>query len=435
MRSKWEKLWIGCLLVIWGCTILTACATKEPTVIQTEEEEPVTLTIYAQYADEDTKFPYDYAAKKLKEAYPNVNLVLDIQAQDDGQKLQTYAITGNLPDIYQAGKQQIEAFKESGNIMLLNNVVESTGFDEKVSEEAKNILYDEQGNVYAFPYAGNEVVLWYYNKDLFDKYGLTVPKTFEELLTVIKVFQEHDVIPMALFGKEKWITTAFYDVIATRYESGGINSLDNGEVKELNEGYRKAAQVISELAAAGMFPQNVTNLNYDQAAELFYSGKAAMMLNGQWEMESAYQKMGDSVDWMYYPSYSEEAYEAGKEAWAGGGTIGGYAVNPNSSNCELAAKVAAFIAEKYCEAKYLYRSNPFVTVKITKEPVNSFNGMTTRLLEATKDVSYTRFTWGLSNAIFKTEIEDQTQLLLTAQYSQEEFCEEMNKILEDMQTE
>lgn len=427
----WEKFILAGACIVFGSLCLTSCGKNEQEADATAEEE-IKLSIYAQYADEDTKFPYDYAVEKLKEAYPNVSLVLDVQAQDDGQKLQTYAVTGNLPDIYQAGKQQIESFKESGNIMVLNKIVKTTGFDEKINEDARNILYDEDGNVYAFPYAGNEVVVWYYNKELFEKYDLEVPKTFDELYHVVEVFQQNDIIPMALFGKEKWITTAFYDVIATRYDSGGIKSLDGGQITTLNDGYIEAAKVIRKLAYAGMFPQNVTNLNYDQAAELFYSGKAAMMLNGQWEMASAYQKMGDAVDWMYYPSYSESAYETGKNAWAGGGTIGGYAVNPNSAHSELAAEVAAFIAEKYCEAKFLYRSNPFVTVKISKEPVNQFNEMTNRLLDATRDVTYTRFSWGLSNAIFKTEIEDQTQLLLTSQYTEQEFCEEMEHLLSDL---
>jgi len=37
-------------------------------------EEEATLRIYAQYSDDDTKVPYDYAVKQLAIAYPNVKL-------------------------------------------------------------------------------------------------------------------------------------------------------------------------------------------------------------------------------------------------------------------------------------------------------------------------------------------------------------------------
>ncbi|MBE5780195.1 MAG: sugar ABC transporter substrate-binding protein, partial [Clostridiales bacterium] len=40
------------------------------------EGEQITLKIYAQYADDDTKIPYDYAVEELKKAYPNVTLEL-----------------------------------------------------------------------------------------------------------------------------------------------------------------------------------------------------------------------------------------------------------------------------------------------------------------------------------------------------------------------
>ncbi|WP_180272604.1 ABC transporter substrate-binding protein [Konateibacter massiliensis] len=402
---------------------------KEPEIAENEE---VTLRIYAQYADDETKFPYDYAVEKLKEAYPNIKLELDIQAQDDGDKLQTYAVTGNLPDIYQAGRQQIHSFKTSGNIMILNDAAKSTGFLDKVSENAESILYDTDGNIYAFPYAGNEVVVWYYNKALFEEYNLEVPKTYEELLTVIKVFKENGIIPMALFGKEKWVTTAFYDIIATRFEREGIDKLDKGNERMLSDGYAQAAEIVSQMAHAGLFSDNVTSITYDQASELFYSGKAAMMINGQWEMESAYKAMGEDVDWMYYPSYDLESYESTKDVWVGGGTIGGYAVNPNSPNSELAVEVAAFLAEKYCEAKYIYQSNPFVTLDISDNPINPFNNMTKRLLEETKEASYTRFTWGLSNADFKKAIEEQSQLLLIPQYTSEEFINQMNQVLDKL---
>src|SRR5665647_1992924 len=84
-------------------------------------EEEATLKIYAQYSDDDTKVPYDYAVEQMAIAYPNVKLELEVQAQDDGQKLMTYAATGNLPDIFQVSSAQIENFKESGNIMVLND--------------------------------------------------------------------------------------------------------------------------------------------------------------------------------------------------------------------------------------------------------------------------------------------------------------------------
>ena len=373
----------------------------------------------------------DKAAKDVVEPTADpVTLELDIQAQDDGQKLQTYAATGNLPDIFQVGLQQIETFKKSGNIMILNDIAKSTGFEDKVHEGAKSILYNEDGNIYAFPYAGNELVVWYYNKALFEEHNLEVPKTYDDLLNVIEVFKANDIIPMSLFAKEKWITAALYDAVATRYNKGGIDALDKGEAKASDEDYIAATNKLHELVKAGLLPDGATNLNYDQAA-LFYEGKAAMFLNGQWEIEGSAEKLGDNADWMFYPAPDAETYEASKTVWAGGGAPGGYAVNPQSPNKELAAEVAAFISEKYCEAKYALRSNPMLAVEVNVTPEKPFPAMMQKLAdEIPKITSTTKFVWGLTNPQIKTAIEDHTQFLTISDYTPEEFTSELDKVIE-----
>jgi raffinose/stachyose/melibiose transport system substrate-binding protein len=436
------KKFVSLLLVLMMVAgTLAGCASKaEPEQTSNSgestvaEDEEITLRIYAQYSDDDTKIPYDYAVEELAKAYPNVKLELDIQAQDDGQKLQTYAATGNLPDIFQVGAAQIETFKESGNIMVLDGAAQSTGFIDRIQPSAKNIVYNEDGHIYAFPYAGNELVVWYYNKAIFDEYNVKVPETYDELLEAVEIFNSNDVIPMSIFAKEKWITMALYDVFATRFEALGVTKLDLGKGKASESAYVKAAETVKELVEAGMFPEGATNLNYDQAASLFYEGKAAMFLNGQWEIEASTDKLGENVDWMYYPVMP--GYEDNKFAMSGGGAPGGYAVSPHSEHKELAAEVAAFISEKYCEAKYMKRSNPILAVKVPEgmTPEKPFPKMMAKLADEIPNMtSTTKFAWGLTNPQFKVAIEDQTQFLLTSDYTPAEFVEELDKVIERME--
>lgn len=423
------SLLIGCTANSGGgsATGGQSTAEKEP---GGKQEEKVTLRIYGQYFDDDTKVPYDYAVEALKTAYPNVTLELEPQAQDDGQKLMTLAATGNLPDIYQVALAQIENFKNSGNIMVLNEIAEKTGFTDKVFESAKNILYNEDGNIYAFPYAGNEYVVWYYNKALFDQYKVDIPTTFDELLTAIEVFKANDIIPMSLFGAEGWITVAFYDCLATRWDSGGIAKLDNKQGLASEDAYANAAKTMNQLVKAGLFSDSVNVTNYDQASEQFLSGKAAMFLNGQWYIPDATAALGDNVDWMYYPSYDKESYEAGKAVWSGGGAAAGYAVNPDSKNAELAAEVAAFISEKYCEAKVKLRGTPFVALDVDVEPETDFAPMMKKLMNQIPNItSITKFDWHLTNSVFKTTIEDQTKFLLVPDYNVENFIKEVDNSL------
>jgi raffinose/stachyose/melibiose transport system substrate-binding protein len=393
-------------------------------------EDKVTLKIYAQYADDDTKVPYDYAVEKLKEAYPNVELELIVQAQDDGATLLSLASTHNLPDIFQTGAGIMPTLRASNQMMVLNSAAEKTGFAAKVFESAKDFLYADDGNIYAFPYAGNEYVLWYINKAVFADAGLEIPTTYEDLLHCIEVFKGKGIVPMALFGQEGWITAAMYDVIATRYNAGGIKALDRGEAKISDEAYVNAAQTLYDLTKAGLFQASVTSTNYDQASEMFLSGKAAMFLNGQWYIEDATKALGDDVCWIAYPAPSAEAFEASKNAFSGSGSVAGYAVNPDSPNAELAAEVAAFISEKYCEAKITLRNNPLVAVN-TGLTNDTLPPMMQDLVAAIPAMtSTTAFTWGLTNSVFTNAIGTWTQALVSGEYTVNEFVEEITAEME-----
>ncbi|MGM0884896.1 MAG: ABC transporter substrate-binding protein [Bacillota bacterium] len=397
---------------------------------KTEEAKPVKLRIYAQYADDDTKLPYDYAVAELKKEMPNVELELEVQAQDDGQKLKTYAATGNLPDIFGAGLDIISTFKKSGNILELDQYVEQFGFKDKMQPSAMNTLVTDDGHTYAFPYAGNEFVLLYYNKELFEKNGVKVPTTYDELMTAVKTFNAAGITPLSLFAKEKWPTVSLFDMFVTRNEPLGIKKLDKGEASASDPAYKEAAEKIVELVQAGLLPKGATNLNYDQAAALFHQGKAAMFLNGQWEIAESTKQLGDKVGWMYFPGTDAANYEASKYAFSGGGGPGGYAVNPDTKDKELAAKVAAFLSLKYAEYKYTERGNPLVATKVDKAIVTEYPPMMQQLSDdIAKISSTTSFAWGLSDAKLKAAIEDASQSLMTGAYSAEQFIEDVNKAI------
>ncbi len=404
---------------------------KEETKQETSSDDKITLSIYTQYADDDTKVPYDYAVEQLAEAYPNVELNLIVQAQDDGQTLKTLAATGQLPDIYQASTDLINTFRESNQIMVLNDVAEKTGFIDKLYDANKDLAYAEDGNIYAFPFSGQEYVLWYYNKALFEENNLEVPKTYEDLLNCVETFTQNGIIPLALFGQEGWNTAAAYDVIATRYAAGGIKALDEESASITDDGYVSAAKKLEELVAAGLFQKDATTTNYDQASEKFLSGEAAMFINGQWYIEDATKALGDDVDWMFYPAEDEAAYEAGKAVFSGGGSASGFAVNPDSENAELAAEVAEFITEKYCEAKVMYRHNPLVAIDTGKEPDSEYPAMMQKLSDTLPSItSTTKFTWGLTNSTFNDGIQSESQGLVSGQFTADEFIQDLEDIME-----
>jgi len=394
-----------------------------------KKDNVVKLKIYVDYADEDTKTPYDYAVAALKKAMPNVELDLDVMARDDGQKLKTYAQTGNLPDIFVVSQEQINIFKKSGNILTLDQY--AGDFKKKMIPSNMNELVTDDGHIYSFPFAGNEYITWYYNKDLFKKYNVKVPTNYNELMTAVKKFKANNIIPLSIFAKEKWPCVALYDTFATRFEPKGIMKLDSLQGKASDKGYLTAADRIVKLVDAGLVSKGCTNLNYDQAASLFYQGKAAMFINGEWEIAASEKALGSKVDWMYYPTGDAATNAKTKTIWSGGGGPGGFAVSPATPNKELAAKVAAFMALKYAECKYTTRGNPLVATKVTAPIIVQYPPMMKKLAATIPTMtSTTGFSWQMGTPMVKAALEDASQSLLAGSYTAQQFAKDVDKAIE-----
>ncbi|MFF2015625.1 ABC transporter substrate-binding protein [Paenibacillus sp. NPDC058177] len=439
MKSTWNKTWAG-VLALTLVASLTACgggsSSNKPTNTGTSggseagANEKVKLKVYAQHFDDDTAKPFDYAVEELKKEMPNVEIELDPAVQDGFQKLKTYAATGNLPDIYYTDWNTLQTFSKSQNVQVLDDYDTTKEYKANLNPGVESRMVAPDGHVYAFPDTGVEFELLYYNKKIFQEAGISVPiKTIDELAEAAQKLKAKGYVPLSIFAKEKWITTAFYNAFLTREDGIGTGVFEKGDPKETPQSAVTAAEQVKKLQQVGLLDVNATNTNYDQASSMFYTGKSAMMINGQWEIYSAQEKMGDNVDFMYWPAKDEQTYENMKFQMNGSGGPQGYAVSSKSKNIDVAVKVAAFIAKKSAEYKFTVLGNPIVAPKIDK-PVTAtdipamMKRLTTDVLPNAKGYAV-----AVSKLSISTAIDDNTQNLLVDGFSVDDFVKNMNRAL------
>ncbi|WP_349361959.1 extracellular solute-binding protein [Paenibacillus sp. RC343] len=410
---------------------LAACGGDNSSSSETKAGDgTIKLKVYAQHFDADTTKPFDYAVEELKKEMPNVEIELDSAVQDGYQKLKTYAATGNMPDIYFTDWPTLQTLAKSKNVEVLDKYDTTARFKENLNPGVESRLVAPDNHVYAYPDTGIEFQLLYYNKSIFEKVGIKTPiKTIEQMAEASKKLEAAGYVPMSIFAKEKWITTAFYNGLVTREQPQGFGALDQEGVKALPEAYVTAAQQMKQLQEAGLFDANATNTNYDQASSLFYQGKAAMFVNGQWEIYSSQEKLGDQVDWMYWPAKDEETYEKSKYFIDGAGAPQGYAVSPSSKSKETAVKVAAFLATKSAEYRYTQLGSPIISPKVDKQIASNVPAMMQRVAKELLPNAQ-KYAQLLSNTKIQNVINDNTQNLLVNDFSAEDFVNNLNSTLE-----
>ena len=116
---------------------------------------------------------------KWNAGHPNIHVTVSRQSQGDElvTKVLTAAKTGNAPDLFQAEYQALPTFVS--NDVTADLSADAGDVKSKFADGVWQQVTLGTGSVYAIPQDSGPMML-YYRTDLFQQYGLTVPKTWDE---------------------------------------------------------------------------------------------------------------------------------------------------------------------------------------------------------------------------------------------------------------
>lgn len=196
-------------------------------------------------------------------------------------------------------------------------------------ESALNMFKDENGTLYSECVSCTGGVL-IYRKDLFEKHGIPVPKTTEDVLEAAKILREKepDIYPFVARGDS---SSGSFGTSAGWAWAYGASVLDlNGNVTcntpKMSDAMGDFVELMSEYA-----PEDSAAMGWDTMSELFRQGKAAMNydMNGfvstyaSTDVSSVADKTdctiitgpsGNEAQWMYGEGLGISAFSKNKDA-------------------------------------------------------------------------------------------------------------------------
>ncbi|OCT15423.1 hypothetical protein A8709_15190 [Paenibacillus pectinilyticus] len=277
------------LMVVSACSSSsTTSSTASPaastapaaTVAATPTPAPakeVKLT-YATFIGDGDKDMMGIVIKEFMKQHPNVKIetqVFDHDAYQD--KLAIMAKSNTLPDLFWWNATLItDAYNQSKSVADLTPYYDDA-FKASLTPAALVNLTTADKKIVGFP-AEMQVQAWLHNKALFDKFGVKIPTTFDELKAAVQVFKKNDVVTIAEGTKDDWPTWGFEDWLTKWGIHDNAKALfETGTMKYSESPVVGAYNAIGELAALGAFPDHNSTMNFEQAVALFTSGKAAMI--------------------------------------------------------------------------------------------------------------------------------------------------------------
>ncbi|MWV42250.1 extracellular solute-binding protein [Paenibacillus sp. HJL G12] len=268
-----------------GSTSSNASGTSSNTT-ETVKEKNVTITfqnIYPDPTDPKNKL-MNKLVKQYETDHPNIKIELDSLNTDQQKlKLKTQAASKEVPDITVVNPAaQMQPFVDAKLLAPLNDMLDQNGLKDTFQDGLLD-WYSFDGNTYALP-DGNNIGVVYYNKELFDKAGVKVPTTFEEMLDVVKTLKSQKIQPMAIGEKDSWTGSFLFMNMLLRTNNGPGFLKDVVDKKKTfdDPAFKEAVDAFENLVQAGAFQDGATSFDYNAGENLFKTGKAAMYYMGTW---------------------------------------------------------------------------------------------------------------------------------------------------------
>lgn len=378
------------------------------------------LKAFLMYADADRKALHDtFYTKNVKKELPDFNVQFEVTAGTGYlDKLRVYNSSGDMPDVYWGNALPIV----SGNSLDLTNIIKQDGFIKKFTNP--NVLIPwKNGKIYAISSGSdtNFIPVVFYNKAIFAKSGLTVPKTIDEFISAGKKLKVDGYIPLSAPGA--WVLCeTFMQDLFTGIDPKYPSKILAGTAKFSDPTGIKAFKELKGMIDAGMFPTNMSTIDYGGGIQLFTDKKAAMCFVPTWEV-GGMEKASPDFDFFGMPGAGSVDINKNINIW--GSAQNGFSVFTHSKNKDAAVKLAEWLVSQ--DAKY------FQTVKGQKVsydigiPLKDISPLTQktydRIAGATVTQTAVMTLSGPTDAIFQTNMGK----FLTGQITAEDFT----KLLDD----
>lgn len=285
----------GLALVITGCAQaepLPAEAPEEEVEVeeQVEAEEPsqpaeeITITLWHVYGPEmaGANEWFNEAITAFEEEYPNITIEQEITPNDQYKvKLKTAIAAGEAADafmVYAGG--WTEPYAKDGALLEIDKYLDEDNWrNDWISGGLDMLSWD--GKTYGVTGALRTTHFWY-NKEVFEKYNLEPPETWDEFTTVVETLKENGVTPLAMGNKERWQGDFYAIYLFSRL--GGWDAWDSA-INRKGDGWAdpsmvKALEMLQELVKMEAFTEGTNGVGAMDVNNSFFTGEAAMILNG-----------------------------------------------------------------------------------------------------------------------------------------------------------
>jgi len=336
--------------VATAVALLTGCSGDTPSDGQNdgplitdpaEVTGDITFATWWAYANQDL-------IDGFTEMYPNVNVELQFTAVDSyPTKIQAAASSGSLPDVFAAQNVTLFGLQKAGQLYDMQEALGTAPADGSAASwgdafvpallaGANSGMDTSGGEVWGVPFNAISVAA-IYNKDAYDKAGVTPPTTFGELLSTCTALRGAGYIPLSLTGKvwSTWWTSLAWDQ-TMRDDKAADFSIDNPN-------YIKGFELVKDMADAGCWDESQISTDIDAESSLFLQQRTATFVSVP---ENFLQTVADGADFTLGTYVVPALGGVTPNHTLGGGNANVIVISADSDNKSAAVAFAKYLTSE-----------------------------------------------------------------------------------------
>lgn len=369
MKRKIVSILLSCTMIM---TLLSGCGQASTTTTDTADEttssvvaeEGETAAEAAETADGEatlslwTWSPVTRTAEKMIAAFEESNPDIKIDYTNYNynpeylQALSAASASDNLPDI--VGLQPGSLTQTYSDYLIdLSDYAKAEWGDDWTSvydnvTQSQLTLGNAAGDEshYILPIETQDIYVEY-NKTLFNELGISVPTTYDELVSASQTLREAGYAPLFFGGADGWQHVNLLIMCTSQISDTLFDDCQNGVQEWTNDDMKKAMTNYLKLFSDGVMQDgSLSSTSYSDGTSLFLAGQAGMMLLGSWwAQEYTADEVSDAVanwdyDYFYLPAISSDVTDSKPI----GGVDFGYGITKSCENPEAAWKALVSFA-------------------------------------------------------------------------------------------
>lgn len=380
----------------------------------------------------------DEVVKRAEAEVPGANFEYDAVEDSVNRwtKLPAEMAAGNPPKIFDlfGGPGDGQKYARAGKLLDVTPIIEELGIKDKFTDFSTFVV---DGKVYGLPIGASSEGI-FYNTEIFAKYGITPPKTLEELEAAAETLKSNGITPFAMGSSAAWVPLMIVNTLIARYAGPDTQAgLGDGSRKWNEPEVVAAFAKYEEWVGKGYFTKGELGIDYAGQTDQFITGKAGMLFDGTWRA-SSFKADGDAigkalagkVGYIAFPSVPNGK---GDQTAVNYNQNNGYGFSADLDENELKA-VKAFIKHMYndeFQIRGFKEDGVLPSMRVPADQLTSDDPVISQILDANKATT-TVFPHFDSLVGSKTngEVEKQIQLLIAGKTTAQGMADAIQKVAE-----